>query len=220
MKTFIQLCFLYGIFFVGTCASRAQTPPVPTCESALIAISGNPDINQRKTELKKLLNVNLRPACVVELLILPNASQATKTILWNLFKSSAKNLQQNGSTASGTSGSTNLISKNLTSHILSFASEYGAITQSTSGQTTTVNGTADGIPLALAGHTQGLFAECGANIIPRFQMPAIQMVQFSRAYFIQPFSRFDSGFDIIWRCGWLTPGQCTAAIRQHNWYSH
>jgi hypothetical protein len=166
MKTFINFCFLCGIFLAGVSVSRAQAPPVPTCESALIAISGNPDVNQRKTELKKLLNVNLRPACVVELLILPNASQATTMILWNLFKSSTKSLQQNGSTESGTSGSTNLISKNLTSHILSFASEYGAITQSTSGQTTTVNGTADGIPLALAGHTQGLFAECGANILP------------------------------------------------------
>jgi hypothetical protein len=166
MKTIINFCFLCGVFLVGISASRAQTPPVPTCERALIEISGNPDINQRKEDLKKMLNVSLRAPCVVELLILPNASQATRVILWNLFKSSTKDLQQNGSTASGASGSTNLVSKNFTSRILSFASEYGAITQSTSGQTTTVNGTADGIPLALAGHTQGLFAECGANIIP------------------------------------------------------
>lgn len=166
MKAFTNFCFFCGIFSAGISASRAQTPPVPTCESALIDISANPDINQRKENLKRMLDLHLRPPCVAELLILPNASQATGTILWNLFKSSTKDLQQSGSTASSTSGGTNLISKNFTSRILSFASEYGAITQSTSGQTTTVNGTADGIPLALAGHTQGLFAECGANIIP------------------------------------------------------
>jgi hypothetical protein len=145
--------------------SRAQNSGTPTCESTLVGISQNSDLNQRKNDLKKLLDVNLRAPCVVELLILPNASQATRLILWNIFKGSTENLQQAGATASGTSGSTNLISKNFTSHILSFASEYGAITESTSGQTTTAAGTLDGVPLALEGHTQGLFAECGANLV-------------------------------------------------------
>lgn len=166
MKSSIRFFLLCGISLVGIYASQAQAPLAPTCENALVAISSDPDVNQRKEDLKKMLNVNLRPPCVVELLILPEASQATRMILFNLFKSATQNLQQNGSTAGGTNGSTNLVSKNLTSQILAFASEYGAITESTSGQTTTVSGTVDGIPLALEAHTQGLFAECGANIVP------------------------------------------------------
>jgi hypothetical protein len=85
-------------------------------------------------------------------------------MLWNVFNAATRDFQQSGASASGTSGGTDLISKNLTSHVLSFASEYGALTQSTSGQTTTVNGTLDGIPLALEAHTGGLFAECGVKL--------------------------------------------------------
>jgi hypothetical protein len=141
--------------------SRAQSS---SCEQGLVAAAKIPDDNERTRELRKYLDVGLRAPCVVELLILPDASRATRIMLWNLFKASTANLQQSGSSANGTSGSTNLISKNTTSHILSLASEYGAITESTSGQTTTVNGTLDGIPLALEANTQGLFAECGATL--------------------------------------------------------
>ncbi len=58
--------------------------------------------------------------------------------------------QQDGS-SSGTGGSTNLTSKGMTSKVLSVASEYGALTQSVSGQTTTVQGTFAGVPLVLLG---------------------------------------------------------------------
>jgi hypothetical protein len=140
---------------------RAQNP---SCEKGLVEASKLADPNERMKELRKYLGFNQRAPCVVELLLMPNASQATRVMLWNLFKASTKNLQQIGSSTGGGSGSTSLISKNFTSHILSFASEYGALTQSTNGQTTTVNGSLDGIPLAIEAHSQGLFAECGANL--------------------------------------------------------
>jgi hypothetical protein len=87
-----------------------------------------------------------------------------KDIVWNLFKTSVKDFQQNGASVSG-SGSTNLVSKNVSSYVLSLASEYGALTETTSGQTTTLAGSLDGIPLALEAHSQGLFAECGAALV-------------------------------------------------------
>ena len=51
--------------------------------------------------------------------------------------------------STGTGGTTNLISKGLTAQVLSVAMEYGALTESTSNQVVTVQGTLDGIPNAL-----------------------------------------------------------------------
>jgi hypothetical protein len=73
-----------------------------------------------------------------------------------------KSMAQQEGSSSGTGGSTNLTSKGLASKILSVASEYGALTQSVSGQTTTVQGTFAGIPLVLLG--KGLLVDCKTKI--------------------------------------------------------
>lgn len=73
-----------------------------------------------------------------------------------------KAMSQQDGASSGTSGSTNLTSKGLTSKILSVGSEYGALTQSVSGQTTTVQGTFAGVPLVLLG--KGLLVDCRTKI--------------------------------------------------------
>jgi len=49
----------------------------------------------------------------------------------------------------GAGGGTNLISKGVAAQALSLASEYGALTESTSGQVETVSGSLDGVPGAL-----------------------------------------------------------------------
>ena len=69
--------------------------------------------------------------------------------------------QQTGSSV-GTGGSTNLASKGVTSQFLSLASEFGALTESTSGQTTTLAGTLAGVPLVLL--KDGLLESCPTNI--------------------------------------------------------
>ena len=160
IKFALVILLLLGVL-ASPFVARAQNL---SCDEGLRNALAIPGVQERAREIRKYLDFNSRGPCVVELLLLPNSSRATQIMLWNLFKASTKNLQQNGSSGGATSGSTSLISKNFTSHILSFASEYGAITESTSGQTTTVNGTLDGIPLALEVHSQGLFAECGANL--------------------------------------------------------
>jgi hypothetical protein len=65
--------------------------------------------------------------------------------------------QQNGS-SSGTGGSTNLVSKGITAQILTLAGEYGALTESTTGSTVTVQGSLGGIPTALG--NEGILLSC------------------------------------------------------------
>jgi len=92
-------------------------------------------------------------------------SQALGLTEQDIEKAAVKKLkamsQQDGA-SSGTGGSTNLTSKGLTSKVLSIASEYGALTQSVSGQTTTAQGTFAGVPLVLLG--KGLLVDCKTKI--------------------------------------------------------
>ena len=75
-----------------------------------------------------------------------------------------QNLLQTGGNASN-SGTTNLVSKNLAPYLLGIASEYGGMTQSTSGQTTTFSGTLSGVPLTIESKTGApLFAPCSAGL--------------------------------------------------------
>ena len=82
------------------------------------------------------------------------------SLAFKQFRSTTQNQTQTGANASN-SGTTNLVSKNLSPMLLSMASEYGGMTQSTSGQTTTWSGTLSGIPLATESHTGvPLFIDC------------------------------------------------------------
>jgi hypothetical protein len=74
-----------------------------------------------------------------------------------------KTMSEQTGSGSGTGGSTNLTSKGVASKFLSVASEYGALTESTSGQTTTVNGTLAGIPIALT--EKGIAEDCSAKLL-------------------------------------------------------
>ena len=116
--------------------------------------------------LRAALDIRLTPACVAEILLVRRDAHTLNAILVAGYKNATKNVQQNGS-SSGSGGSTNLVSKGLSSRVLSFASEYGALTETSSGQTTTISGTLDGIPLALESHTYDLVAECHFNLLGR-----------------------------------------------------
>jgi hypothetical protein len=85
-------------------------------------------------------------------------------VAFNQLRNKTQNATQAGANNSS-GGTTNLVSKNLTSLFLSVASEYGGMTQSTSGQTTTLSGTLSGVPLAVESRTGApLFAECSASV--------------------------------------------------------
>ena len=93
--------------------------------------------------------------------------EARKKTLLNALRQEAlpilKNIAQQEGSSTGTGGSTSVTSKGLTSKVLSVASEYGALTQSTSNLTTTASGTIGGIPLALG--KAGYFSECETRIL-------------------------------------------------------
>lgn len=103
------------------------------------------------------------PQCLAYMLE-PSLPESVKRTEYKLafaeFRKAGQNITQAGS-GSSASGTTNLVSKNLNSSVLSLASEYGGLTQSTSGQTTTLSGTLAGIPLQLESRSGvPLFAEC------------------------------------------------------------
>ena len=115
-------------------------------------------------ELRRVLDLRLTPACVVEILLLRKDAHLVNAIAMAAYKEATRGVQQDGSSA-GSGGSTNLVSKALASKVLSFANEYGALSQTTSGQTSTISGSVDGIPTALESHTVGLVAECPLNLL-------------------------------------------------------
>jgi hypothetical protein len=92
-----------------------------------------------------------------------NREATAQTLLENPVVQSAaiaelKSLSQQTGSSAGTGGSTNLTAKGLTSQFLSLASEYGALTETTSGQTTTIAGTLAGVPLFLLAN--GIYQNC------------------------------------------------------------
>jgi hypothetical protein len=150
--------WLIGLAVIlSTTFSLAQDACGPTIENA----RKSPDAVKK---LRATLDFNLTPACVVEMLLLRKDAHTLNAVLVAAYKNATQDLQQNGS-SSGSGGSTNLVSKGLSSRVLSFASEYGAVTETTSGQTSTISGTLNGIPLALEAHTNDLIAECPLNLL-------------------------------------------------------
>lgn len=139
-----------------------------SCEALVLNARNDP--HDPVYRLKAVLDATQTPACVAELLLVRQNARIPSAILLGAYKSATQPAQQNGS-SSGSGGSTNLVSKSLTSEVLSVASEYGALTESSSGQTTTVSGSLDGIPIALSERSSGLVAECGQNILTRACVP-------------------------------------------------
>jgi hypothetical protein len=94
--------------------------------------------------------------------LLSSPSQAEVDLFLRIAKAAKAIAQQEGSSA-GTGGSTNLASKGLAAKFISLASEYGALTQSTSNTTTTVQGTLAGLPVVLL--KKGLAEECSTKLV-------------------------------------------------------
>ena len=90
------------------------------------------------------------------------ANGLTKDSLEKVAVKKLKSMSQQNGSSSGTGGSTNVTSKGLASKILSVGSEYGALTQSVSGQTTTAQGSFAGVPLVLLG--KGVLVDCKTKI--------------------------------------------------------
>jgi hypothetical protein len=111
-------------------------------------------------ELGQFLTFGGAPDCMTTLLL--TQYTGTDSLLDRAQQVKAA-LQQNGSSPGSGSG-TSLVSKGITSQILSVATEYGALAETTSGQTVTVSGSLGGIPAALT--QKSLIDNCDGIRIP------------------------------------------------------
>jgi hypothetical protein len=100
-------------------------------------------------------------ACLVGLILKTQGDNLAKQDFTQIASQVKAAFQQNGS-STGTGGTTNLVSKGTTARVLSLAAEYGALTESTSGSTVTLQGTLAGIPTAL--ETNSILPPCGSAV--------------------------------------------------------
>jgi hypothetical protein len=154
-------------------ASADKVPP-PVCAKALIEASKLATENNLQP-LLNFLSFNTDQLCAAYLMLSSKQFIAANTYsrggLLPFVKSAVENeaikelkayAQQSGS-SSGTGGSTSATSKGLSSKLLSIASEYGALSQSINSQTTTVQGSLAGVPLALG--NKGVLVDCSTKIL-------------------------------------------------------
>jgi hypothetical protein len=134
-----------------------------TCANVLKRISTETDPKNRSQQVNSLVTLGMNPSCWTEVIIRQSPHQITQTLYTKLLKflEQGQTGKQAGS-GTGTGGTTNLVSKGLTAQVLSFATEYGALTESTSNQVVTVQGSLDGVPTALI--RQNLVPYCPPQI--------------------------------------------------------
>ena len=106
-------------------------------------------ISPRASEIGNLLKVDLSARCFAQYVLQQQLPAARALLFAKSFKDleAVRTDKQSGSSNS-TAGTTNLVSKGLTAQVLLLATEYGAVKESTSNQTVTVQGSLDGIPAA------------------------------------------------------------------------
>jgi hypothetical protein len=162
----------------------AKTGIPAACISRLKMVRDTKNQVERKDALRRVIDFNDDQLCSLYLVLssqqYQRASKAARGQLLGLWLPDTaakqavindvikdyKTLSQQTGASSGTGGTTNLVSKGAAAKMFSFANEYGAVTESTSGQTTTVTGTLAGVPLVLL--KSGIVQECSVQIYSLF----------------------------------------------------
>jgi hypothetical protein len=114
----------------------------------------------------QFLNLSEQAGCMVNLILTAYPGEVQKALRTQLFLGFVSTAEKQAGSSSSTAGSTDLISKNFTSRLLSVADQYGALTSSTSGQTTTISGSLDQLFTAIEGASKGEFTECAVKTVP------------------------------------------------------
>lgn len=153
--------------------AAADRPP-KVCVDRIGDAVNQRDEGQREKDFNELLSPANNPLCASYLIISSSQFQKVNTasggaLLKNLEKrfglkalGTLKSVAQQEGSSTGTGGSTSLTAKGLSSKLLSVATEYGALTQSTSGATTTIQGTVAGPVVALM--QNGALEECSVKV--------------------------------------------------------
>ena len=190
MRRIFLIWIALGIVSAGATSLNAQTPsmadlarlflgkasdkPPQACVHGLSTAMAIHDEADRKRQFSYILSPNTSPLCGSYLILSSTQFEKANTASrGKLLKAVEQKFggealgalkavaQQEGSSV-GTGASTSLTAKGLSSKLLSLATEYGALTQSTSGATTTIQGTLAGVPVALM--QNGALVECSVKI--------------------------------------------------------
>lgn len=153
---------------------RAAEKPPKACADKVAEAMHAPDDASRQIAFSYLLNPNTSPLCGSYLILSSTQfAKANTASRGGLLKAVEQQFgtkalgelkavaQQTGS-SSGTGSSTSLTAKGLSSKLLSVAAEYGALTQSTSNATTTIQGALSGIPVVFM--QKGALVECSVKV--------------------------------------------------------
>jgi hypothetical protein len=160
---------------------QAQTEAKANPHDAGVAAA----VDRATLDLNADLNWNGGPVCLVGLILRTMSNKVGSANAAKDLEAALKAaFQQNGS-SSGTGGSTNLVSKGATAELLAVAANYGALTESASGSTVTVQGTVGGIPTAL--ENKGILPPCSGVL-------STNCVANSTVNFLNRFS-YTIGFD-------------------------
>jgi hypothetical protein len=153
---------------------RAANKPPQACVDAIDKAMQKPDDASRRLAFSDLLDPNTSPLCATYLILsstqFARANTASRGALLKDVEQKVgtkalaelKAVAQQEGSSTGTGGSTSLTAKGLSSKLLSLATEYGALTQSTSNATTTVQGTLAGLPVVLM--QNGAIEECSVKV--------------------------------------------------------
>lgn len=152
-------------------ASVASSEPPPQCVDRIKAAVKAYQQTKSDQAIRKLLDFYSNQLCTTYLLLKSNqyvaASQATKeeaaAAIYQRLVQAVKTMSQQTGSSVGTGGSTNLVSKGIAAKFISLASEYGALTQSTSNLTTTLQGTFAGLPVLLV--KSDIAVECSTRLL-------------------------------------------------------
>jgi len=158
MKSLI-VGFVGVLVTLSTCRAQAPRGMTAACPTQLKGILNN-SAGKDSVELRQFLSFSLGVDCMTTLL-LTQASGAE--LLMDRAQAVRAALQQNGS-STGSGNTTSLVSKGTAAQVLSIASEYGAMTEATSGQTVTLSGSLGGIPTALT--KSGVLSNCDGINLP------------------------------------------------------
>jgi len=144
---------------VPICQAQSIHGMTPACPNDLNRILKDSN-GQDSLELQQFLTFGGGLQCMTALLFTQTNG---KEILADRVEEIRTALQQNGTSAGG-GNTTNLVSKGIAAQVLSVAAEYGAMTQNSSGQTTTLSGSLGGVPTALM--TNGILSNCAGINFP------------------------------------------------------
>lgn len=149
-KFFALLLCLCG----ASSLARAQSQPtigesIRGCGDIFNPVYGSPaGSDARKSAVTELLKFNEHASCLARLVVKSQPMERNAFASFVKFLEEHRMDKQEGA-AAGSGGSTNLVSKGVAAQILSLAAEYGALTESVNNQVVTVQGSLDGIPMAL-----------------------------------------------------------------------